>query len=568
MKTEGLLEDIKARLDIVDIISDYIELRRAGQNYRGLCPFHSEKTPSFTVSPDKQIFHCFGCGVGGNIVNFVMRYENLSFSESLRLLAKKAGIDLRGYKLDSDGGLREKLIEIHKEASRLFAEGLRRSKSASTYLRDRGIKEETIKVFSLGYAMRDWHCLYNYLKGRGFSDPLILQSGLASSGERGMYDAFRDRIMFPICDIQGNVIAFGGRVMDDSQPKYLNSPDTPLFKKGETVYGLNLAKEGIRKSGYAIITEGYFDVIACHQYGFNNAIAPLGTALTAGHLRKLRRFTKKVVLVFDGDDAGKAAAKKSIPILFEQGFSASVLLLLEKDDPDSLLRRKGSDSFADMLSKAESPVEFILRTSKKDKVETVHEALEVISAAGDMIMKEDLIRELSEGAGIRETVLRGEMKMLGRRIKTAVPASLRGERGENKVPPTRYDEEVLLLSAAIACPDRLDNVMRMVPLGEFKNVIVRKLFEKLSAAGGRVDSILTALNDEEKMTITRLTLNPGFDLENVDRNVEDCIRRIALRKLDERLKEAKLNGDLRLLNSLLLERQRLVKAKGTGTSRL
>lgn len=556
MKAERLLEDIKTRLDIVDVISDYIELRRAGQNYKGLCPFHSEKTPSFVVSPDKQIFHCFGCGVGGNIINFVMRYENLSFPESLKLLAKKAGIDLRGYKLGSDEGIRERLIEIHKEASRLFAEGLRKSRLASTYLMDRGIEDETIRVFSLGYAPRQWHFLYNCLKGQGYSDPLILQSGLATSGERGIYDTFRDRIMFPISDIHGNVIAFGGRVMDESQPKYLNSPDTPLFKKGETLYGLNLAREWIRKNGYAIIVEGYFDVIACHQHGFNNTVAPLGTALTAGHLQKLKRFSKRAVLVFDGDEAGRSAARRSIPMLLEHEFSASILLLPGEDDPDTLLRRKGRDSFAHMLLKAESPMKFILRVSKKDKVETIHEALGVISAARDMIMKEGLIRELSEGTGISEAVLREEIKKLSRKAKDSV---------EIKVPPAHYDEELLLLSAAIARPDRLDDIMRMVPMEEFRNATVRSIFEKLSAVSGRVDAILMSLNDEEKTTITRLTLNPGFDLEDVDRNVEDCIRRIALRRLDVRLREARLNGDLRLLNSLLLERQRLVKPKQAET---
>jgi len=556
MKAERLLEDIKTRLDIVDVISDYIELRRAGQNYKGLCPFHSEKTPSFVVSPDKQLFHCFGCGVGGNIINFVMRYDNLSFSESLKLLAKKAGIDLRGYKSGSDEGIRERLIEIHKEASGLFAEGLRKSGLASTYLMDRGVKDESIRAFSLGYAPRDWHFLYNRLRAHGYSDSLILQSGLATSGERGIYDTFRDRIMFPISDIHGNVIAFGGRVMDESQPKYLNSPDTPLFKKGETLYGLNLAREWIRKNGYAIIVEGYFDVIACHQHGFNNAVAPLGTALTAGHLQKLKRFSKRALLVFDGDEAGRSAAMRSIPMLLEHEFSASILLLPGEDDPDTFLRRKGRDSFAHMLLKAESPVKFILRVSKKDKVETIHEALGVISAARDMIMREGLIRELSEGTGISEAVLREEIKKLSR--KTRDSAGIR-------VPPAHYDEELLLLSAAIARPDRLDDIMRMVPVEEFRNATVRSIFEKLSAVSGRVDAILMSLNDEEKTIITGLTLNPGFDLEEVDRNIGDCIRRIALRRLDVRLREARLNGDLRLLNSLLLERQRLVKSKQAET---
>jgi DNA primase len=250
MKDERLLEELKARLDIADVISDYVELKRADQNYKGLCPFHSEKTPSFMVSPDKQIFHCFGCGVGGNVIHFVMKYENLSFPETLRFLAGKAGIDLKEYRPRSgDDGLREKLLEMQAAAAKVFCDNLRKSKTASSYLRNRGLSEKTIQAFSLGYAAKEWHHVVNYLKEKGFPRALVLQSGLVSSGEKGLYDTFRDRIMFPIVDLQGGIIAFGGRVMDDSQPKYLNSPDTPLFRKGETLYGLPHARDALRKKG-------------------------------------------------------------------------------------------------------------------------------------------------------------------------------------------------------------------------------------------------------------------------------------------------------------------------------
>ncbi len=294
-----------------------------------------------------------------------MKYENLSFPESLRLLAKKAGIDLKEYRLQSgDDGPREKLLELHTVAAKVFTDNLKKSETASSYLKKRGLTEDTIHSFSLGYALKDWHHLSNYLKEKGFSRSVILQSGIVSSGEKGIYDTFRDRIMFPIVDLQGGIIAFGGRVMDESQPKYLNSPDSPLFKKGETLYGLAHAKDGVRKKGYAVIVEGYFDVIVCHQYGFTNATAPLGTALTPGHLQRLKRFTKKAVLVFDGDEAGKAAAKRSLPILLEQGFTSEILLLPPDDDPDSFLRKKGARVFADMVSEAVSPVDFLMSVSK------------------------------------------------------------------------------------------------------------------------------------------------------------------------------------------------------------
>jgi DNA primase len=566
MKDERLLEELKARLDIVEVISDYVELKRAGQNYKGLCPFHSEKTPSFMVSPDKQIFHCFGCGVGGNVIQFMMKYENLSFPESLRLLARKAGIDLKEFKLQpADDGPREKLLEIHAVAAKVFADNLRKSKTATSYLQRRGLAEDTIRSFSLGYASKDWHHLSNYLKEKGFSRAAVLQSGLVSSGEKGIYDTFRDRIMFPIVDLQGGIIAFGGRVMDESQPKYLNSPDTPLFKKGETLYGLSHAKDGVRKKGYAVIVEGYFDAIVCHQYGFTNAAAPLGTALTPGHLQRLKRFTKKALLVFDGDEAGKAAAKRSIPLLLEQGFTAKLLLLPTDDDPDSFLRKNGEKRFADLIAGAVSPIDFVISVSKGDRTETVHEALGMIAAAGDAIMKEELVRELSEKTGLRETVLREEMEGKGKRSKKIAPLT------SSSTPSARgfcYDEELLLLSAVIAFPEKLAALLRDVPAGEFSNPTVRRILEKVCAGRPEesIESILSSLGDEEKALVTKLTFHPGFDHEAVERNIEDCVRSMVERRfaeqrtqIHERIRQAEKRGDQELLYSLLKERQKLMK---------
>lgn len=560
MKAEGLLEELKSRLDIVDIISDYVELRRLGKNYKGLCPFHSEKTPSFIVSPDKQIFHCFGCGAGGNILSFVMRYENLSLSETVRLLAKKAGIDPGEYKFErKDEGLKDKLIDIHKEAKKAFSENLKRSREALAYLKNRGINEETINKFSIGYALKNWHSLCIHLRNKGVPDSLMLQSGLAASGEKGVYDVFRDRIIFPISDIQGNVIAFGGRVMDDSMPKYLNSPDTALFKKSATLYGLDHAKDGIRKNGYAIIVEGYFDVAVCHQFGLNNAAAPLGTALTAGHLQKLRRFTKKAVMVFDGDAAGKAAAKRSLPLLLEQGVAAKILLLPENDDPDSFLRRDGAKSFDALLSKAHPVIGFLLHDSGKEKTEAIHEALETIAYAKDTIMKEEFLRELSEKTGVRETVIREELSRVSKKLATKAEVKEDLRSASNKADANIYGEEFLLLSAVLAFPDRYNDILSLVSLEEFRSSMVGELLKKMGKAAGSVDLMLPSLTDEEKKLATRLAVNPGFDIENVDKNIDDCVRKIIMRRHDEQIRQAESAGDLKLLSSLLLKRQRLLK---------
>lgn len=565
MKDEKLLDELKSRLDIVDLISEYVELRRAGQNYKGLCPFHSEKTPSFMVSPEKQIFHCFGCGAGGDIIHFVMKYDNLSFQESLTLLAKKAGIKTAEYRLNApNDGIKEKLLEIQRVASKVFGENLGRSKTAYEYLKGRGLTDETIRTFSLGYALRDWHHLSNYLKAKGYPGSLTVQSGLVSSGEKGVYDTFRDRIMFPITNVQADLIAFGGRVMDDGQPKYLNSQDSPLFRKGETLYGLSLAKDAIRKKGHAIITEGYFDVVMCHQYGFENAVAPLGTALTAGHLQKLKRFTRKVIVVFDGDDAGISAARRSIPLLLEQAFVARILLLPEKDDPDSFLRRKGKVAFSGLLGKASTEIDFILKTSRKEKAETIREAAEIVSSAGDMILKESLIRELAERSEIRETIIREELKRMGKR-------PMEGGRAKSSPPSTPalcYDEELLLLSAVLASPERLDDVLEIVPAGEFGNSSVRNIFEKLHAGRGKkgLRAVLSSLGEEEKALVAKLTFHPGLDREMLDKNIEDCIRRIHSRKICERhlriheqIKQAEVTGKHELLVSLLKERQKLMR---------
>lgn len=553
MNAESLIDEIKAKLDIVDVISSYIELKRTGQNYKGLCPFHSEKTPSFTVSPDKQIFHCFGCSVGGNLVNFIMQHDNLSFPEALNLLAKKAGINLKGHKFDNAGSsIKTKLTTIHKEVSKLFTGNLKQSKKAHAYLLERGLTEETISMFSLGYALKEWHNVSNYLKDENIPAPVILQSGLVSSGDKGMYDTFRDRVIFPINDLQGDIIAFGGRVMDGSEPKYLNSPDTLIFKKGENLYGLNLARDGIRKMGYAIIAEGYFDVAMCHQYGFTNTVAPLGTALTAGHLNKLGRFTRKLTLVFDGDKAGKMAARRSIPVLFEQGFVPKILLLPENDDPDSFLRKNKAAALQGLMDKAISPIAFIVNILRKDRMEAVRDAIEVISSARDMILREELVRELAEKTGLRETVLREEIKRLGKKKETETkPATVR----EKIV----YDEEFLLLSAAIAFPDKLEGILNIVPPDEFKNSTVRNLFRKMVLAKGRLDAMTTLLGDDEKMLFERLALNQGFDPENTDTCIEDCIKKIVIKRFDERLREAEVAGDLKLFNSLLLERHRMAR---------
>lgn len=563
---DKVLEEIKSRLDIVDLISDYVELKRAGQNYKGLCPFHSEKTPSFIVSPDKQIYHCFGCGEGGNIFSFIMRYDNIAFPEAVKILAKRAGVDIREKRKETpEEGIRYKLIELNREALRIFQDNLKRSKDALSYLDRRGIDAVTIKTFSIGYSMKRWSYLYDQLKNKGFTDSLMLQAGLITQGDKGLHDIFRGRIIFPIKNIQGEVIAFGGRVIDDSKPKYLNSPDTVIFKKGENLYGLDMARQEIRKKGFVIITEGYLDVITAHQRGFSNTIAPLGTALTEAHLSRLKRFTKKAILVFDGDEAGRIAAKRSIPILFNQDYRTKILLLPQGEDLDSFLRKNNPDIFLDFLAKARSPLDFLFDSSDMDRTETAREAIKLIAGVRDPLYREELIRELSELSGFREMALRTELKIT--KEKSNRKASIRGK-GSNSsatIPHSGYDEELLLLSSVIAFPEKINEILERVDLKDFRNTLVRCIFERLGK-GESIKSAMLSMKEEEKKLITRLALEPGFDVANVDRNIEDCIRTIkgrivesSLREIQERIRLAERTGQEDILRSLLLQRQQVLR---------
>ncbi len=316
--SDDIIEEVRMKNDIVDVISQYVRLTRRGSSYFGLCPFHNEKTPSFSVTPSKQMYYCFGCGAGGNVYNFIMQYENYSFGEALSHLAERAGVELP--KIEYSKEAREKaeksatLLEINKKAAQYFYYQLRREggKNAYDYLTGRGLSEETISKFGLGYSDKYSDDLYKYLKSQNYSDELLRESGLFNVDERqGMYDKFWNRVIFPIMDVNNRVIGFGGRVMGDGKPKYLNSPETRIFDKSRNLYGLNIART--TRKNYLILCEGYMDVISMHQAGFTNAVASLGTALTSGHASLVKRYTQEVLLLYDSDEAGIRAALRAIP---------------------------------------------------------------------------------------------------------------------------------------------------------------------------------------------------------------------------------------------------------------
>lgn len=559
MKTDRLLEEIKSRTDILDFISSYVQLKKSGQNWKGVCPFHSEKTPSFMVSPSKQIFHCFGCGAGGDVITFIMKYENLAFPEALRLLAKRAGVALPADGADGHAARKyERIRDLLAEAAGYYAKKLGESKKAMEYLGKRGMTSESVARFGIGYAPEGWHNLTRHLRGLGCDDAMIRDAGLAVQGEKGLYDMFRHRIMFPITNMSGGVIAFGGRAMEDSAPKYINSPETAVFKKSDTLFGLSQAKEAIRKENCVIIVEGYMDVAVCHQYGFVSAVAPLGTALTAGHIQKLRTVSGRAVLVFDGDAAGRAAAKRALALICQNNYSAKVLVLPADEDPDSYLRRHGAGPFRELLGSAKTPVDFLLGVASGSKVDTVRETLTLIAGVGDVLAADEMLVELAQKTGLNETAVREEFrKVKGRPARAGVPVATA------QSSPV-WSEEYLLLSAVIAFPEKRRYVISRVDLNDIRDRTVVSLFRKLAALGETdgPEGLLDVSDEGERRVVTRLSVEPGFDPEEVDRNIEDCLRRLEKRKLDERIGRARTSGDLALIHSLLLEKKRLTEGIG------
>lgn len=555
MKADTLLEEIKSRTEIVEFISDYVPLKKSGQNYKGICPFHAEKTPSFMVSPTKQIFHCFGCGAGGDIVSFLMKQENLSFGEALNYLAKRLGIRIMDHKTDRGKTTRrENILRMNEEALQFFMKNLALSKKAMGYLKNRGISDEYIEKFCLGYATTGRDDLLHCLKKKGHADSMLAGTGLVVADERGYRDWFRNRIMFPIKNMKNDVVAFGGRVMDDSLPKYINSPETDVFKKSETLFAFNLAKDEIRKKDYVIIVEGYLDAIISHQFGFKNTVAPLGTALTPRHLQKLKVLTKKAVLVFDGDEAGISAARRSLAVLCENDFLAKVLLLPEGEDPDSFLRKSGSRAFHGMLSSALSMIQFLLNASKGDRIDLAREALCMIGSVRDVLRADEMLGELADRAKINESVLRSELEKL--RKKTGSQT----DKGKNSLTPSTHGEEYLLLSSIISFPEKAGAVLSRLAIEDLRDKTIRSLFHKIKADPDAfaANSLLDA-DDEEKTLITELLLKPGFDAEHVDRNIDDCLQKITQRKFEEERRMAEETGDIALLDSLLKQKRKLVR---------
>ena len=427
-----VVEVVRASADLREIVSDYIPLKKSGAKFRALCPFHTEKTPSFWVDADKQLFYCFGCGVGGDVFKFVMLYEKMEFPEALKMLAGRYGVPLPVGRREENSD-RQKVLAVNRQAVGYFREQLQRSdgEAARKYLASRGLGRETIEQWQLGFAPDGWSGLKSHLAGKVPEEHAVLAGLLARKEETGRtYDRFRDRVIFPILNLSDEMVGFGGRVIGAGEPKYLNSPETAAFSKGENLYGLPLAKEGIRKQGHLVLVEGYMDVIALHRAGVTEAVGTLGTGFTAGHVRLLKRFTDRVVVNFDPDAAGRAATKRSLEVLLENGFEVVVVALPPGKDPDLYVREFGAEGYRARLAEALPYIEYLTRevagrvdvAQTKGKIEALNEVLPFLARLDNPVQRAGHVEMLATVFGIEDRLVLQELATAVReRRKTLDP---------------------------------------------------------------------------------------------------------------------------------------------------
>ena len=578
---EEIITKIRGSQDIVEVISRHISLKKTGQNYTGRCPFHSEKTPSFVVSPGKQIFHCFGCATGGNVITFLMKYESITFPEAVKRLAHDAGIEIAERHRKGERG--EKfLYEVNKAAADYYYKVLSAAKEAEparNYLLARGLSIETMKRFKIGYSINSWNGAYDYLRKEGFKEEDMVKAGIAApnTSGSGCHDRFRGRVMLPICDIQNRVAGFGGRVLDDSTPKYLNSPETPVFSKGHLLYGLDAAKDSIRETGYAILVEGYMDVIALHQAGVTNVVGTLGTAFTINHLRLLNRFCKETVLTFDSDPAGINAALRTMDIFNDSEVKAKVLLLPEGDDPDTFVGKNGKAAFLALVQSAKGIIDFAIDRiidevrgrvpdhggSINSKVKGAGDCLSIIKKISNRIEKDQYIQRVSRGFGIEKEVILSELRRGNERKKGVLPEKVKETAVE------RPKAEEILLSLLIRDWALRKMVGDLLRVEDFTNPQFQEIAGHLLRSERDIHEIINSeeCNQEIKDTMTKMAVNE-MHFDSPEKTLSDCIRALQRSRLEKEFKEvekeisaAELGGPFEKVKELLLKKQELLRQK-------
>ncbi|MCI7628051.1 MAG: DNA primase [Blautia glucerasea] len=577
--SDDIIEEVRMKNDIVDVVSQYVKLTRKGSSYFGLCPFHNEKTPSFSVTPSKQMYYCFGCGAGGNVFNFVMEYENYSFGEALSHLADRAGVQLPRIEYSSEARekakQRETLLEINRQAAQYFYYQLRRESGqiGYRYLTDRGLSDETIRKFGLGYSDKFSDDLYKFLKGKGYGDDQLRDSGLFNVDERhGMYDKFWNRVIFPIMDVNNRVIGFGGRVMGDGKPKYLNSPETKIFDKSRNLYGLNVARTS--RKPYLILCEGYMDVISMHQSGFNNAVASLGTSLTSGHASLLKRYTQEVLLLYDSDEAGVKAALRAIPILREAGINSRVVDLKPHKDPDEFIKTEGAEAFQQRLDQARDSFMFRVSVSEKDfPMEEPQGQNRFFERCARLLLElsDELERNLYIEAIVRQYHRYGiSVEDLRKRVNTlAMKGTPIEQRQQPKTVEARQAQkkesaadkaQKLMLTWLVTYPGIFDTVEKYLSPGDFivplYHEVAEMLFEQHAQGDVNPARLLNSFTDSEEQREVASLFNATIHLETMEEQ-ERAFSDTLIRIKQESLAEKNKNWDPTDMAGL----QELVKAK-------
>jgi DNA primase len=579
------IEEIKQRADIVDVVSEYVTLKKAGRNFLGICPFHKEKTPSFTVSREKQMYYCFGCGEGGHVFTFLMKMSDMTFPETARHLAKKMGIvipDSMTRKERAQYGAREQISRVDEMAAAYFAKNLFSPAGAVAreYLKTRGIGDDVIREFRLGYAEDSWRALRNYFERRKVPLAVVAEAGLVVSrkeeGGESLYDRFRGRLIFPIEDASGRVVAFGGRIIGQGEPKYLNSPETPVFIKGRNLYGLSRAREGIRRKGYAILVEGYFDLIALRNVGIANVLATLGTALTKEQVDLLRRYTAHVVVLFDADEAGRKALERSLQLFLGGGIQGKAVVLPEGYDPDDYVRKLGKESLENIIDRAPSMVDYYIenivgnRDTLEEKRDAAKSALTFMSGIDDAIFRNLFLKKISEKLEIDQEVLKKEAN---RSTVLTLPPSQRnaGEEIAGDVDKV----ELSLILFMLEHPEIIAQVGEAKALDYFSNNDLKSLGETMLASlNGSGEQPFTSsffLEHLAECPLKGILLRSLFEERNDDAKVmvrflADTIKQIKRKWYKKRNKslimelvKAQKRGDRDLCSRLLFEKEKLLK---------
>lgn len=517
---EDIIEDIRNRTDLVDVISDYVLLKKSGENYKALCPFHVEKTPSFIVNPRKGIFHCFGCGIGGNVYSFLMKVEKMDFVDAVKHLASRCGITIPEIQSSNQIQQRELLYKINELASDFYEQQLfsQEGEKALDYLKKRKFNIEIIKKFKLGYAPDSWDRLLNFLISKDYSKEKIQEVGLILPRQGGgYYDRFRHRIIFPIINPFNKIVGFGGRVLDDSLPKYINTPETPIYYKGKILYGLNFAKESIRKANSAIIVEGYTDVILLHQAGFENVVATSGTAFTQDQVRLLKRYCEQVFILFDPDTAGIQATLRGLELLMEHEMSIKVVSLPSNVDPADFLTQFGIQEFSKSLQDAQDLLDYCFNqyianvNTTSGKIKAIEDIIPTISKISNPIQRQDFIKRVAEALDIDEEILLAEVKKGAKSTVSTAEYLIKQEEGvslaeKGLIKFMLQDEPTALLISQQISPEDLSNIQCQEVFKAITNLLIKK--KSITP-----DKIIDLIDDKAKNLITSLLLQKDFGVE-------------------------------------------------------